>query len=132
FRQSWTTSNDLTRSVNWTMWKSFLKFARSMNWIAVNPVEDIKAPKVKAGCRTANFSDAEYERIRAKAYESSDPSLLPLLELMRHSGMALVDATVFRSDSLEGDELTYRRVKTGREAVVVLPVHVVELVKTLP
>ena len=55
-----------------------------------------------------------------------------VMELMRHSGMALVDATVFRSDSLEGDELTYRRVKTGREAVVVLPVHVVELVKTLP
>ena len=121
FRQSWDFPSNVTAHVCWTTLKNFFKFTRVMKWINEDQARDIPHVKFKDGNRTAGSSDKDYEAIRAKAYDSENPKLLVLLELMRHSGMALEDAVTFQTDSLRGDVLSYRRAKTNREAVVVLP-----------
>jgi integrase/recombinase XerD len=131
FRQSWKT-NDQSSHVDWTALKSFLRHCETMRWVEVSPAHRLKGPKVRDGNRTAHFTDDQCEAIRKAAFESDDPRLLPFAELLRHSGMALEDATKFDSAWLAGDVLSYRRAKSGRLAVVVLPQPVVELLGTLP
>src|SRR2546426_1227923 len=133
WRASWK-FGDLTAANRWGMVKGFLSFCESQGWIADNPARRLKRPSVDRGNRTAIFSDEQYSSI-LDAVSISDPENVPaatrkawqhrltaFVELLRWSGMALVDATQWRPDSVDADGvLRYRRQKTGELATVPLP-----------
>jgi integrase len=109
----------------------------------------MKAIKVKRGSRTTAFSDQQYDAIIA-VIKSRFPTkiknledqkqhddahrLLSFIELERWGGLALIDAVLFKLDSMKDNgEVTYRRRKTGKIAEPTLLPHVVALLrKTVP
>jgi len=81
---------------------------------------------------TVPFTDAEYAAILAQVQKDGDTKLETFLELLRWSGMALVDATLFDTKFVVNGTLDYKRQKTGKRAIVVLPSRVVALLNKLP
>ena len=144
WRASWK-FGDLTAANRWGMVKGFLSFCESQGWIADNPARRLKRPSVDRGNRTAIFSDEQYSSI-LDAVSISDPENVPaatrkawqhrltaFVELLRWSGMALVDATQWRPDSVDADGvLRYRRQKTGELATVPLPERLLILLRGVP
>ena len=129
WRNSWTYDSDLTTAISFDAVKTFFKFCTSQGWLKVNPAAGIKRPKIARGNRTATFSDEQYDAILAAA--KGDQQLETFLELLRWSGMALVDGVEFDRKSLDADgTLRYTRKKTGTLATVQLPEHVVTLLRS--
>jgi integrase len=131
WRNSWGYGSDMTASVSWTDAKGFFKFCKAQGWISANPAADLKRPKVQKGNRTAPFSDKQYDSILAAA--KGDHRLEAFLELLRWSGMALIDAVQFDPKTLDDDGvLRYKRAKTGVLATVPIPAHVSTLLRGVP
>lgn len=144
WRASWSFDSDLTAANRWTMVKGFFRFCEAQSWIADSPCRKLKAISVKKGNRTAIFTDEQYKKILA-AIPQYDPENVPeetrkawqrrltiFIELMRWSGMAIVDVVLFRPDSVVDGVLRYRRKKSGELATVPLPDHVLKLLKNIP
>ncbi len=143
WRAAWTW-NDLTRSVRWNLVKTFFHFCEAQGWITDNPARKLKPLKARKGNRTAIFTDQQYADI-LDAVHAYDPEFQPasirkhwqrriraFLELLRWSGMDLVDAVEFRQDLITGDVLRYRRKKTGELATLKLPAHVIAALRSVP
>jgi integrase len=129
WRNSWGYGSDLTAFQSFCDVKTFFKFCVAQGWLKLSPAAGIKHPKVARGNRTATFSDAEYDSI-LKASRGSQ-QLETFLELLRWSGMAIVDAVEFDPKSLDADGvLRYTRKKSGTLATVKLPEHVVALLRS--
>lgn len=145
---SWRTSwrfGDLTAANRWTMVKSLFNFCEAQDWIENSPAHKLKPIEAEKGSRTAIFTDQQYKQI-ISAVTEYDPENIPaatrkswqqrltsFIELLRWSGMALVDAVQFRPDWVSDDGvLRYRRQKSGEVAIVPLPAHVVKLVRAVP
>src|SRR5207237_1882148 len=112
--------------------KTFYKFSKTRGYIHSNPADEIEPPSIAKGNRTTAFSDAEYGEILEAAKATKDQRLVTFLELMRWSGMDLADAAQYQPTQLNGDVLTYRRIKTGNLAVPILPAHVVAMLRSVP
>jgi integrase len=143
WRASWN-FGDLTASQRWTMVKGFFAFCESQGWIKDSPARKLKRLTVSKGNRTAIFTDEQHRAI-LDAVHLYDPDNVPeatrkawqqrltiFIELLRWSGMALVDAVQYRPDLVDHDGvLRYRRQKTGVLATVPLPEHVVTLLRDI-
>ncbi len=114
---------DLSAYVISGLVKEFLKFCHRMTWIPSIPYFDL--PKVEPGNRTAIFNDTQYSAILVAADKEPDPKVAAFLELLRWSGMSLIDGVNFDTRSLVNGVLKYHRQKTRKKnidpAVVVLP-----------
>ena len=144
WRASWK-FGDLTAANRWGMVKGFLSFCESQGWVPDNPARKLKRPSVDRGNRTSIFSDEQYAAI-LDAVSISDPENVPavtrkawqqrlttFVELLRWSGMALVDAVQWRPESVDAHGvLRYRRQKTGELATVPLPEHLLVLLRGVP
>ena len=144
WRASWK-FNDLTAAQRWGMVRSFFLFCESQGWINDSPSRKLKPLKVGKGIRTTIFTDEQYDAIR-NAIPGSAPKNVPtethqnwehrleaFLELMRWSGMDIVDAVLWIPASIDAEGvLRYHRQKTKELATVQLPEHVVALLRNVP
>jgi integrase len=131
WRQTWT-FGDSTAAVFVSSVKQFFKFCEAQNWVSASPAKHLKRLEIEQGSRTVPFTDAEYAAVQAQVQKDGDTKLETFLELLRWSGMALVDATLFDTKSVVNGTLDYKRRKTGKRAIVVLPARVVALLNKLP
>jgi integrase len=145
WRSAWRFGSDLTAAQRWTMVKAFFSFCESQGWIDDSPASKIKSLKVAEGNRTAIFTDDEYSAI-LDAVSIYDPENVPeatregwqqrattFIELLRWSGMDLIDAVQYRPELVDKEGvLRYRRQKTGKWAIVPLPAAVVALLRDIP
>jgi integrase len=130
WRASWTNYLDSSAKERWKNVKAFFNFCEQRGLLALNPTRGQSASKVAKGSRTMPFSDDQYTKILKAA---TDQRLMIFLELMRWSGMDTIDAAKFRSDLVDDDGvLRYARQKTGENAVIPLPDHVVILLRDVP
>jgi integrase len=144
WRTSWKFA-DYTAAQRWGMVKSFFNFCERQEWIADSPARKLRPLDYDSGSRTAIFTDKQYEAILGTIAES-EPENVPsttreawqaritaFLELLRWSGMALIDAVQYRPELVDDDGvLRYRRQKTGELATVALPKQVVVLLRNIP
>ncbi len=148
WRASWQL-DDYTAAQRWGIAKDFFNFCEHQEWIENSPAHKLKRLEYEKGNRTAYFSDAQYEAI-LKAVAGYEPENVPeatrkawkqrltaFLELLRWSGMALIDAVQFRPEMVDDTGvLRYRRQKTSRRttliAIVPLPDRVVALLRAVP
>jgi integrase len=145
WRSGWTFKSDLTRKNKWVCVKGFFRFCESLGWIQDSPARKLRQFDVAKGNRTCIFSDEQYASILDAVY-LSDPENVPeatragwqqrlttFVELLRWSGMSLVDAVQW-SPALVDDKgvLSYRRQKSGELAVVPLPERLLVLLRDIP
>ena len=144
WRGSWK-FEDYTAAQRWGMVKSFFNFCVSQGWINDNPAHKLRRVEYERGGRTAIFTDDQYEAI-LEAVTKYEPENVPAMtratwqqrlttftELLRWSGMALIDAVQWRPTLVDDDGvLRYRRQKTGELATVQLPENVVALLRSVP
>ncbi len=145
WRASWKFGSDLTAANRWTMVKGFFSFCESQDWIDDTPARKLKPIEVEPGNRTTIFTDAQYDKI-LEAVSLYDPENTPeatrknwqdrlraFVQLMRWSGMALIDAVQFRPEQIGSDGiLRYRRQKTGGRAFAPIPRPVLEELRAVP
>ena len=130
WRASWKFGSDLTAAIGFDAVKTFFKFCVGQGWIALSPAANIKRPKIKRGNRTATFSDEQYAAILAAAH--GNQRLETFLELLRWSGMAIIDGVLFDRKMLGDDGvLRFARRKSGSLSTVKLPDHVVALLRSV-
>lgn len=145
WRASWKFGSDLTAANRWTMVKSFFLFCERQGWIADSPARKLKSLEIKQGSRTAIFTDEQYtaildavslydpENTPAATRQSWQQRLTVFIELLRWSGMAIIDGTLYRPELVDADGvLRYRRHKSKVLATVPLPAHVVTLLRDVP
>jgi integrase len=144
WRASWK-FGDFTGAQRWGMVRSFFNFCESQGWIQDSPARKLRRMEYEKGSRTAIFTDEQYAAI-LEAVAQYDPENVPaatrkvwqqrlasFVELLRWSGMSLIDAVQFRPESADDDGvLRYRRQKTGVLATVVLPQHLVASLRGIP
>lgn len=144
WRAGWKFS-DLTARERWSMVGAFFNFCEAQGWLEDSPARKLKPLKAKKGNRTAIFTDEQYAAI-LKAVDGYEPENIPattrqnwrqrlatFVELLRWSGMDLVDAVQFTPNLVDPDGvLRYRRQKTGVLATVPLPDRVVVLLRSVP
>jgi len=99
---------DYTAAQRWGMVKSFFNFCERQGWITDSPARKLRQIDYASGSRTAIFTDDQYEMILAAVaeYEPENISAVTraawkeritvFLELLRWSGMALIDAVQYR------------------------------------
>jgi integrase len=144
WRASWKFA-DYTAAQRWGMVRSFLNFCENQAWIQDSPARKLRRIDYDRGSRTAIFTDKQYEAV-LKAVAGYKPENVPaatrahwqsrltaFVELLRWSGMALIDAVQYRPALIGDDDvLRYRRQKTGELATVVLPKHLRVLLRNIP
>jgi integrase len=131
WQNSWKYGSDLTAYVAAGGVREFLKFCHRMTWIPSIPYFDL--PSVEPGNRTAVFTDDQYAAILVEARKHPDPKVVAFLELLRWSGMSLIDGVSFDAKSVVNGVLKYHRQKTRKKniepAIVVLPTRVTNLLR---
>lgn len=145
WRNSWDFGSDLTAAQRWSMVKGFFQFCEAQTWIADNPCRKLKPLKATKGNRTAIFTDDQYtkildavhgsapENVPVETNKSWEQRLTTFIELMRWSGMDLVDAVQYRPELVDSEGvLRYHRQKTKVLATGVLPSHLVALLRSVP
>lgn len=144
WRASWKFS-DYTGAQRWGMVRSFFNFCEQQGWIQDSPARKLRRMAYERGSRTAIFTDKQYETI-LDAVPKYEPENVPaatraswqqrittFIELLRWSGMALIDAVQYRPELVGKDGvLRYRRQKTGVLATVPLPEHLIALLRSVP
>jgi integrase len=136
--------NDLTAAQRWGMVRNFFFWAINNGVIRVNPAQNMKAGSVKKGNRCGHFTEQQYIAI-LQAVPKYLPDNMPaltrtnlltrlttIIELMRGSGMALVDAVLYRPDKIRDGVLRYRRHKNGQLAIVPLEKRLLEMLAHVP
>jgi integrase len=144
WRASWKFA-DYTAAQRWGMVRSFFNFCEAQGWIQDSPARKLRRVDYDSGSRTAIFTDKQYDAILGAVAESEPENvsavtraawkerITTFLELLRWSGMALIDAVQFRPELVDAEGvLRYRRQKTGELATVQLPNHVVTLLRNVP
>jgi hypothetical protein len=122
-RASWRFGSGLTARQRWSIVKGFFTFCESQSWIDDSPAGKLKSLTAAAGNRTAIFTDEQYASTVNATF----------LELMRWSGMDLIDAVQFTPNLVDKDGvLRYRRQKTDVLATVPLPDNLVILLRDIP
>lgn len=118
--------------------RSFFRFAQARKWIADNPAQALKKPKIVL-CPTLPFTREEMERILAAADTyvqaatcDSMRRTRALVLLMRYSGLRIGDAVGLETERVKGDRLFLRTQKTGVAVNLILPDFVVQELQAIP
>ena len=118
--------------------RSFFKFAFKRKWIAENPAEDLKPPKVGPH-PTLPYPQTEMQRILAAfdlyAKRAGIPNaqlLLAFVLLLRYSGMRIGDTVQCGPDRITGNKLFLYTQKTGQPVYCVLPDAVIDALDKAP
>ena len=144
WRASWK-FDDYTASQRWGMVCAFFNFCERQGWVEDTPTRKLARIRYETGSRTAIFTDEQYQKI-LEAVSKYDPENVPattrqgwkqrlttFIELLRWSGMALIDAVQWRPELVDDTGvLRYRRQKTGELATVALPEHLTTLMHNVP
>jgi integrase len=133
---SWKWSNSTMRQ-RWVLIRSFFAYLKEQGVIRENPAASIKPVAKSRIYLHGPYTDAQYTDIlnAVRALEDSvyRTRLRTFIELLRHTGMDVGDAVVFRPEMVDADGvLRYIRTKTGIQAVIPLPPHMVELLREIP
>lgn len=135
FRASWDV-NDRTRQKRQEKLKHIFRYAVAHGMISTNPASQLGKVRVKRS-DAEPFEDAEVKRILAagrraiRQAPNADKRLMAqkayaLALLMRYSGLRISDASMLAVNSLNGDRLTVRTIKTDVDVAMRLPKIVVE------
>jgi integrase/recombinase XerD len=121
--------------------KAFFRFCCESKWIAENPGNFVKAPKVTQR-PTMPFSEDEMKRIIAacdrypNCHGNYDPQYGPKLKafvlLLRHSGLRIGDALMLERKRLKRDRLFLYTQKTGTPVYAPLPPELVAALNFCP
>lgn len=143
WRQGWK-DGQLARKKKHERVVGFFWFCVRQGWIPQNPTQAM-GKIIARHTPTDYFPVAEYAIILAACMrldegvkrpydiENRGARILALTELMRWSGLAIRDAVTLERTRLEdGGKLFLYRAKTGVPVYVVLPPHVVQLLKNVP
>ena len=144
WRASWKFA-DYTAAQRWGMVRSFFNFCEMQGWIQDSPARKLRQMDYEKGGRTAIFTDKQYDAI-LQGVTSYEPENVPAItretwqqrittfaELLRWSGMSLIDAVQYRPELVDAEGvLRYRRQKTGVLATVQLPEHLITLLRSVP
>ena len=139
--QSWKYSNSVMRQ-RWGVIRSFFAYLQQRRGIS-NPVLAIRAVPKERIFLNVPFTDQQYNDILnyvplvepgstadCKVYRAR---LDIFIQLLRWTGMDIGDAIQFRPSMVDmAGVLRYIRTKTGIQAVIQLPQHMVELLKEIP
>jgi integrase len=145
WRASWRFGSDLTAAQRWSMVKGFFRFCEAQGWIDDSPARKLKPLGIAKGNRTAVFTDEQYAAV-LDAVSIYDPENVPaatrkgwqqrltiFVELLRWSGMDLIDACQWRPEVVDAEAvLRYRRQKTKVLATVPMPDHVAVMLREIP
>jgi len=140
-----TERGDMTQHRDFGNVLKFFRYCVANEWTELKLAQlemTIKPGRVADGNRTMPFTSEQYNRIVDETHkligqDQENIRLLAILELMRHGGMAIIDATAFRRSSVDSNGiLKYNRRKNRtrkahKPAVVTLPDHVVEMLNKL-
>lgn len=142
-----------TAKQRWGVTRSFFRFLHDCGVIEKNPVINIKASKASLNFANTPFTPEQYKAIRDQAdwyvddrvkngeHDVYCARLGALLDLLRRTGMDLIDAVLFnpteciKHEGVDGDlvpVLRYRRTKTGVEAVILMDVKIAERLQSIP
>lgn len=144
WRASWKFS-DYTAAQRWGMVRSFFNFCERQGWIRDSPARKLRRIDYEKGSRTAIFTDKQYtaileavpkyapENVPAITRATWEQRLTTFVELLRWSGMALIDAVQYRPELVDAEcVLRYRRHKTGQLATVPLPENLLAMLRSVP
>jgi site-specific recombinase XerD len=142
-----------TRNNRWGVVRSFFNFLFERGVVQSNPALAIKRPPKPDYFAHVPFTSEQYkaileqadwcvdDRVRDGEREVYCRRLRQLIELLRQTGMDLIDAVLFapsvqikieRIDSVSVPVLRYHRTKTGVAAVVPVPRAVAEMLEHIP
>lgn len=135
-RESWKLA-PITLQKRLEMVRKFFAFCVDSDWIPKNPAKSVKAPVVKH-VPTLPFSDEEMEKIiwacesireaHPKMPADAPKKLKALVLLMRHSGVRISDAVMFKDSLLKYGKLFLYQAKTGEPVWVPLPKNALEAI----
>lgn len=144
FQSEWKTGPEATTAAIVKL-RSLWRFAEKNGYALKNVASELELPRNFKSAEKTPFTNEEMARILASArtirFDIRQPITNQEAEafilLMRYSGMAISDASLFRNSELIGDEVRYRRKKTEkmkRSGLIVVPVpgHVASKLKELP
>jgi site-specific recombinase XerD len=133
---SWKLSNSTMRQ-RWGVIRSFFAYLKEQGVIAENPAASIKAVAKSRVYLNGPYTDQQYNSIINSVRTLEDSvyrtRLHVFIELLRHTGMDVGDAVVFRPEMVDADGvLRYIRTKTGIQAVIPLSAHMVKSLWAIP
>jgi site-specific recombinase XerD len=150
---STSTMKAYSRHQRWSTVRSFFKYLLTVGVLKSNPVRNIPAPPVDAVFAHAPFADEQYtnilsqadwyvdERVRNGEREVYTQRIHSLLELLRWTGMDIVDAvllnpaqqiTKVKIDGKIQYVLRYSREKTGYEAIIPIDARLAKMLREVP
>ena len=140
FRSSWL-DGPRTSAKKLERLRSFFEFAQKRKWVADNPANELKSPKITL-CPTLPFTREEMRRILAavdtyredieeRGSENAE-RLLGFVLLLRYTGMRIGDVTRLTSDQIEGNRLFLYTQKTGVAVNTILPQTVLHALELTP
>lgn len=140
FREGWTFSA-VTAAKKLERLRAFFRFCKDADWIADNPCDKVKPPKVDR-TPTLPFTRDEMDRILAACDRVPDnygrlgglpaQRVKALVLLLRYSGLRIGDAVMLPIKNLDGHRLLLYTQKTGVPVHLPLPPQVVEALRPLP
>jgi site-specific recombinase XerD len=136
----------------WGTVRSFFNYLTELDVLESNPVKTIKAPDPGDTFAHAPYTDAQYklildqadwyvdERVRNGERDVYCKRMHNFLELLRWTGMDIIDAVQFHPELIEDSKLDgskvsvlrYTRQKTGVEAIVPLAANLAKLLRATP
>jgi len=128
FRSSWTWS-PITSVKYLERLRSYFKFCMQNKWVSDNPALLLKAPKVQQK-QVSPFEPEEVAKIIREA--AKHPRHLPMVLLLRHSGLRIADAVCLRRNRVKAGKLFLYTAKTGEPVWLPLPEPVIAALESCP
>src|SRR6266849_797243 len=140
FRSSWL-DGPRTSAKKLERLRSFFEFTQKRKWVAGNPANELKSPKVTL-CPTLPFTREEMRRILAAVTGYSEnieergsenaQRLLGFVLLLRYTGMRIGDVTRLTSGQIQGKRVFLYTQKTGVAVNTILPEAVLLALESTP
>lgn len=141
-----------SRHQRWGTVRSFFKFLSELGVLADSPVRVIKAPEAGDSFAHAPYTDEQYnsildqadwyvdERVRNGERDMYCTRLHSFLELLRWTGMDVIDAVQFHAGLITDTKvsgatvpvLRYRRQKTGVEGIIPIEPKLAKRLRSIP
>jgi site-specific recombinase XerD len=118
FRNTWKDA-PLSKSKKQERLRGIFRFALARKWTPDNPAQGLGRIKVDDGQKIP-FSADEMTKILKHA-KAAGPQIYTFVLVMRFSGLRISDVCTLKADSLQGNHLVLRTVKTGAPVKVLLP-----------
>jgi integrase/recombinase XerD len=132
FRASWKFKASTQQKKLETL-RAFFRFCASAGWIEFNPAPAVKLPKVHQ-VPTLPFTEEDVAKLlkACERFRGDGSRLVPMILLLRHSGLRIGDAVGVRRDRITDGKLFLYTQKTGTPVRIPLPKDVCEALESLP